>query len=185
MIAQGSLPGNRSHLELMKPVLFTFCALLSAQAAFPQDGSSIVGEMTKHWQTSKALSLAVAEAMPADAYSFKATDGEMSFGEQMNHIALANGSYCSAAIGTSSPFGKPADASKATATKMLTAAYDYCIEGLSKLDDRGLQQKVTRGTTEVTKFELFWGGFTHAAHHRGQAEVYLRLKGITPPSYKF
>jgi len=25
----------------------------------------------------------------------------------------------------------------------------------------------------------------HMAHHRGQAEVYLRLKGITPPPYKW
>jgi uncharacterized damage-inducible protein DinB len=23
------------------------------------------------------------------------------------------------------------------------------------------------------------------AHHRGQTEVYLRLKGITPPQYKW
>jgi uncharacterized damage-inducible protein DinB len=53
------------------------------------------------------------------------------------------------------------------------------------MTDADLQTKVKRGSAEVTKFELFWGGFTHAAHHRGQAEVYLRLKGVTPPSYKF
>jgi uncharacterized damage-inducible protein DinB len=27
--------------------------------------------------------------------------------------------------------------------------------------------------------------FVHAAHHRAQCEVYLRLKGITPPVYTF
>ena len=26
---------------------------------------------------------------------------------------------------------------------------------------------------------------THTAHHRGQAEVYLRVKGIKPPAYTF
>jgi uncharacterized damage-inducible protein DinB len=26
---------------------------------------------------------------------------------------------------------------------------------------------------------------SHMAHHRGQAEVYLRLKGITPPEYQW
>jgi len=25
--------------------------------------------------------------------------------------------------------------------------------------------------------------FVHVAHHRGQAEIYLRDKGIKPPSY--
>jgi uncharacterized damage-inducible protein DinB len=27
--------------------------------------------------------------------------------------------------------------------------------------------------------------FTHTAHTRGQAEVYLRVKGIKPPDYRF
>ena len=74
---------------------------------------------------------------------------------------------------------------KATATKNLTTAYDYCIDGLKEMTDSDLQKTVKRGGAEVSKFELFWGGFTHSAHHRGQAEVYLRLKGVTPPSYKF
>jgi uncharacterized damage-inducible protein DinB len=119
--------------------------------------------------------------MPEASYSFKATEPEMSFGGQMNHIAAANGSYCSAAIGTKNPIGKPADETKATAIKNLTTAYDYCINGLKEMTDADLQKSGKRGT----KFEAFWGGFTHAAHHRGQAEVYLRLKGVTPPQYKF
>jgi len=164
------------------------CALsaMLCQIAFAQDGGkTLVNELVSHWETSKALSLAVAEAMPEDSYNFKATEPEMSFGGQMNHIAAANGSYCSAAIGTKNPIGKPADETKATATKNLTTAYDYCIDGLKEMTDADLQKKMKRGNGEVTKFELFWGGFTHAAHHRGQAEVYLRLKGVTPPQYKF
>src|ERR1035438_2589391 len=75
-------------------------ALMAGQFALAQEpGKAIAGETMKHWESSKALSLAVAEAMPADAYSFKATDSEMSFGEQMNHIAMANGNYCAAALG--------------------------------------------------------------------------------------
>ena len=33
--------------------------------------------------------------------------------------------------------------------------------------------------------ELTLGVMTHMAHHRGQVEVYLRVKGIKPPTYKF
>jgi len=186
MIAQGLYPQILGFGSFMRSAFLTILALIGAQVAYPQEsGKSMVGEMTKHWENSKALSLAVAEAMPAEGYAFKATEAEMSFGEQMNHIAMANGNYCAAAIGTKSPLAKPEDASKATAIKNLTVAYDYCLEGLAKMDDKGLQEKATRGTTTMSKFEFFWGGFTHAAHHRGQAEVYLRLKGVTPPSYKF
>jgi uncharacterized damage-inducible protein DinB len=165
--------------------LFSLCAVI-CQIAFAQEGSkTLVNELINHWENSKALSLAVAAAMPDDSFSFKAADAEMTFGGQLNHIAAANGSYCAAAIGTKSPLGKPADETKATATKNLTTAYDYCIDGLKEMTDADLQKTVKRGGADVSKFELFWGGFTHAAHHRGQAEVYLRLKGVTPPSYKF
>jgi uncharacterized damage-inducible protein DinB len=170
----------------MKPTV-CILALLSAQFAFAQESAkTIVNAMLKHWETSKSLSMEVAEAMPAESYSFKATDAEMSFGEQINHIALANGNYCGFALEVPNPLTKPADQSnKATAIKNLKASYDFCMDGLSKLDDKGVVAMVKQRGNAITKFELFWGGFTHAAHHRGQAEVYLRLKGITPPTYKF
>jgi uncharacterized damage-inducible protein DinB len=152
--------------------------------AFAQDSHGLVDAMVKHYETSRALTLAVADAMPDENYSFKATDAEMSFGEQMNHIASANANYCAAALETKSPFGKLDDKSKAAAVKNLNAAYDFCLDGLKKLSDAGLVKMVGKAP-QWTVFERFWGGFTHTAHHRGQAEVYLRLRGITPPQYKF
>jgi len=150
-----------------------------------QDSKTLVDAMVKHYQASRELALAVADAMPADDYSFKATPPEMSFGQQMNHIASANANYCAAGLGTKSPLGKLEDASKTAAVKNLNTAFDFCIDGLKELTDGGLTKTVGSGAQQSTVFERFWGGFTHTAHHRGQAEVYLRLKGITPPQYKF
>lgn len=161
-------------------------AALAAVPVSEGSGHKLVDEMVKHWTTSKELSLAVANAMPAEDYSFKASPAEMSFGEQMNHIAEGNSYYCSAAAGTKGPIQKkPADNSKASAIKNLNAAYDYCIDSIKEMSDASLQKSTTTKSGSTTPFELFWGGFTHSAHHRGQAEVYLRLKGITPPEYKF
>jgi uncharacterized damage-inducible protein DinB len=172
--------------ETLKRLALCALGLGLIPAAFCQDtGKTLVNEMVSHWESSKALSLAVAEAMPEDSYSFKATPAEMSFGGQMNHIASANAFYCSTAMSSKSPLGKAADDTKATATKNLTTAYDYCIDGLKEMTDADLQKTASMRGTPVSKFELFWGGFTHAAHHRGQAEVYLRLKDIKPPDYKF
>lgn len=170
----------------MKKITLSVLCLALAQVLLAQDsGKTIVNELVKHWQISKSLSLAVAQAMPEDAYSFKASEPEMSFGEQMNHIALGNTNYCAAASGTKNPLSKGTDNTQATAIKNLTASYDYCIEQLSAMTDADLQTSKKVSSGQMTAFELFWGGFTHAAHHRGQAEVYLRLKGITPPAYKF
>jgi uncharacterized damage-inducible protein DinB len=160
--------------------------LLGSQWMNAQSGTTVmVDALVKHWQTSKELTLAVANAMPEDGFAFKATAAEMSFGGQMNHIAQGNDSYCSAAFGEKSSMGKPADDTKATAVQSLTTEFDYCIAGIKKMTDADLEHTVNMHDHSVSKFELLWGGFTHTAHHRGQAEVYLRLKGITPPSYKF
>jgi uncharacterized damage-inducible protein DinB len=169
----------------MKTLALCFASYTIAVAAFAQETGSLSKELVAHWETSKTLSLAVAEAMPDESYSFKATPAEMSFGGQMNHIAQANGNYCATAIGAKNPITKPADETKATAAKVLAQSYDYCIESIKGLSDADLQKQVTARGGQISKFELFWGGFTHAAHHRGQAEVYLRLKGVTPPTYKF
>jgi len=169
----------------MKLAAIFAVSVFCAGAAFAQDSHTLVDAMVKHYQASKELSLAVADAMPAENYSFKATDAQMSFGEQMNHIASANANYCAGGLETKSPFGKLEDASKDAAVKNLNTAFDFCMDGLKKLNDAGLTKVVGSGARQGTVFERFWGGFTHTAHHRGQAEVYLRLKGITPPQYKF
>jgi len=169
----------------MKLAAVLLVSVSFAGLACAQDSHPLVDAMIKHYQASKELTLAVADAMPADSYTFKATDAEMSFGEQMNHIAAANANYCAAGLETKSPFGELKDASKAAAVQNLNTAFDFCLDGLKKLTDAGLTKVTGAGARQATVFERFWGGFTHTAHHRGQAEVYLRLKGITPPQYKF
>lgn len=186
MITQRLTQTDAEVRTFMKIIALLAVSLFTTQILTAQEaGKTLANELVKHWEVSRAFTLAVAEAMPEDSYSFKASDAEMSFGEQMNHIALANGNYCSAALGTKNPLTKGTDNSKATATKNLTSSYDFCIEGLKGLTDADLQTTVSMHGTPVTKFELFWGGFTHAAHHRGSADVYLRLKGVKPPDYKF
>lgn len=163
-----------------------FVVLLSL-AAMPMlaQSSDMVNALVKHWESSKAFSLAVADAMPDDAYTFKASAPEMTFGEMVNHIAAANGHYCSVASGSESPIGRPTDATKAAASQNLQKSYDFCISGLKKMTDADLMKTVGSGGHQVTAFEAFWGAFTHSAHHRAQLEVYLRLKNIKPPDYKF
>jgi uncharacterized damage-inducible protein DinB len=163
--------------------LLCFVAFALSSSANAQTG--LVETLVKHWETSKALTIAVAEAMPADQYSFKATDAEMSFGGQMNHIASANGFYCSVGSGQPSPVPQKSEDTKDTAIKNLNTAFDFCIDQVKKMSNADPMKMVGKAPRQMTAFEAFWGAFTHTAHHRGQAEVYLRLKGIKPPDYKF
>jgi uncharacterized damage-inducible protein DinB len=38
---------------------------------------------------------------------------------------------------------------------------------------------------QATGIEVLCWAFTDTSHHRGQAEVYLRVKNIKPPRYVF
>ena len=176
---------NSAGLTPMKNILFPLTVLsLGACTVFAQSPNSLTSVLVKHWQTSKTFTLAVIEKMPDEQFSFKATPAEMSFGEMASHIADANMSYCSSAAGAKPP-AKGTEFSKTAVTKHLTESFDFCIAGIQKADEAALLKTVGQGARQSTPFERYWGAFTHTAHHRAQLEVYLRLKNIEPPQYKF
>jgi uncharacterized damage-inducible protein DinB len=156
---------------------------------FAQTGGSssnrFVQDFEKHWTTAKALAVAVAQAMPAEGYSFKPVPAEMSFGEQMMHITSANYGYCAFLGGSKSPYQKPQTATKEEIVKGLSESFDYCSKIFDGVTDAQLDQIRGTGDHAVDGREVMLGALVHMSHHRGQSEVYLRLKGITPPEYEW
>jgi len=76
------------------------------------------------------------------------------------------------------------DIDKAAAVAFLTSSFDFCNTAVASMTPEKLTAIV--GTNrKMSGFEWLWSYFTHTAHHRGQAEVYLRVKGIKPPDYVF
>jgi uncharacterized damage-inducible protein DinB len=164
------------------------CALIPISGFAADEGnpqSKYGAEFGKHWSNAKELTLAIAEAMPANEYAFKPDPEEMSFGEQIAHIAAGNYSYCAALGKTKSPFAKPANYDKATVSKLVGESFDYCSGTIASLTDEQLGELRGPEGRQSSVREVMLGLYTHMAHHRGQTEVYLRIKGIKPPSYKF
>ena len=64
----------------------------------------------KDWQISKQFTLDVANAMPADSYTYRPNPEEMTFGEQIIHIAVANAIRFNQITAIKTPF--PVDLSK-------------------------------------------------------------------------
>jgi uncharacterized damage-inducible protein DinB len=150
--------------------------------------SAFVKSFEAHWATARTLAIAVADAMPADQYAFKPNPDEMSFGEQITHIAQANYGYCAFIADAKSPYTEPAkDVSieKVAAIQSLSGSFDYCTKVFDSLTDAQLDQMHGDGDHKFATRDVMLGVMVHMSHHRGQAEVYLRLKGITPPKYKW
>src|SRR5580704_14695140 len=116
---------GRGHPEYCKQeesamVRLTTSLLIGAALVLPalaQD--EINAKLAGHWKTSKKYMIALAEQMPAADYSFKPNAAEMSFGEQMAHIAGANSFFFATLSGQKDPIAKPANFEKATVLKML------------------------------------------------------------------
>lgn len=150
-------------------------------------------EFVHDWQISKQFTLDVAEAMPAEAYNFKPNPEEMTFGEQMIHIAVSNVYRFHQITGMEAPFSVDLTqlprAEKTNVLKVLGQSFDYVIDVLAKITPEQLQRTwhipSWKGRNDPDGRAMIVNMFVHTAHHRAQCEVYLRAKGIKPPDYTF
>jgi uncharacterized damage-inducible protein DinB len=176
---------------VIRTTLMAFFAL-----AIPAHSQTTIKDaLVKHWKVTGDLSLAVAEAMPAADYNFRPNPEEMSFGQLMAHIALADRGACANASGMTAPavpakiaaFTKDnkVEIDKELAVGFQKEIFDFCNKAVGSVALEQLDKIAGPPARNLTGFEWLWSYFTHTAHHRGQAEVYLRVKGITPPTYVF
>jgi len=184
-------------MNLLSRVSVAVSTLLLAAIATAQAGkaSSVLdmSEFVHDWQISKQFTLDVANAMPAEFYTFKPNPEEMTFGEQITHIAGSNVYRFNQITGIKPPFAldpaKPLPSDKENAVKLLELSFDYVIEVLPKITPGQLQRTwhipSWKGRPDPDGRAMILNMFVHTAHHRAQCEVYMRAKGIKPPDYTF
>lgn len=158
--------------------------------------TTIKDSLVKHWKVTSDFTIAVAKQMPAESYGFRPVPEELSFAQLIVQIAGANVSACSQASGMTAPAipekilkavrdeKAPIEIGKDEAVQFLTDTFKFCNDAVASMTPEKMDAVVGR-SRKMTGFEWLWAYFTHTAHHRGQAEVYLRLKGITPTTYTF
>ena len=141
------------------------------------------GEYAKHFDPLAKLSVAVAQAMPADQYGFKPHPDSMDFGKLMSHIATTNYQFC-AGLKDSEPPKLPSPTAKDGVVKFLSDSFDYCTSVIPNLTEDALTKVHNSPDGRLSGREVLLAMYVHVAHHRGQAEIYLRDKGIKPPPYR-
>lgn len=170
--------------------------LLTLALALPALAQNTVKDaLVKHWKVTRDFTIAVAKLMPADSYGFRPAPEELSFGQLILQIAGANLGACANASGMPRPAVPPnvaqevkdekKDVDKDSAIAFLSSTFDFCNQAVASMTPEKLEAVVGPANRKMTGFEWLWAYFTHTAHHRGQAEVYLRVKGIKPPDYVF
>lgn len=171
---------------------FAFACLVALSAARPAQAQvdpkamDLKGIVVKHLTTSRDFTLKVAEQMPEADYGFKLTPPQMSFGEQMAHLASDQAGLLSPFSTTKVNPSKPASMSKKDVIAFVRQSYDQSIALVSKLTPAQIERGYPGfGPQPITGLELLMFVLDHSTHHRASAEMYLRAKGIAPAEYEF
>ena len=179
------------ELPLMTKLRMTCVAgiLLSLMApGYAVAQASIRDGALQDWMALKDTMMKIADAMPEDKFTYRATPAERTWGEQILHVAEANVNQ----IGRLGPKAMaPVINMKATSRveilKALADSFDYGTAALNEQTDRTMVEAATN-----TRFDRFMGPSVkarvvyfvigHTWDIYGQMVVYLRLNGITPPA---
>jgi uncharacterized damage-inducible protein DinB len=164
-------------------VAILLAAMAGAVVCGAETNGSAAREYEKHFAPLGQLSVLVAEAMPQEKYGFKPHPESMSFGELMVHIATTNYQFCAGLKDADAPtLPKPAD--KSGITKFLGDSFQYCSGVIGGLTETQLAAAHNSPDGHLPGREVLLAMYIHVAHHRGQAEIYLRDNGIKPPGYR-
>lgn len=139
----------------------------------------------------------IAQAMPADKYSFAPTHGEFTgvrtFAEQLKHIAADNYLLGAGILGEKPPVDREAGESGAASVRTkpeiiayLKASFAYMHQAAALVDDA----KEAIPTPAIspwpdgtaTRLGVAIEDCLHTWNHYGQLVEYLRMNGIVPPA---
>ncbi len=140
-------------------------------------------EARRDYKTIEDYIVRSAEKMPEEGYAFHPTPEIRSFGQLLGHIADDQFSFCSTVAGEkkSSEFEKKAPP-KTEMIAGLKSAFGYCEGVYSTMQDSWVGQPIRFLGRDRPKLTGLTFNTEHAWEHYGNLVVYMRLKGIVPPS---
>lgn len=156
----------------------------SATAAAPASGAraEFLAEIAFYEQRFERL----AQAMPAEKYTWRPGEGVRSIGEVYNHIVAANYGVARV-LGTPPPAGvdpKAIMANSADKPKTVQALKDsfaHFRQAVLSLSDADLDKPLKLFGQQTTYRGAFIMITGHTGEHLGQSIAYARMNGIVPP----
>lgn len=148
--------------------------------------TTLSGDIQADWARTRNLITGIADAMPADKYSFKATPAEQTFGERVLHIAQTD-LFVLRALGgkTPAPEINQKATSKADILAALKQTFDYGEAVIKEFNDQQWNERVMPPPfmgPSASRIRIVYFDMQHSEDIYGQLVVYLRLNGGVPPA---
>lgn len=165
---------NRPAGMMIALSLASGCALLAQ--------NPVIAEQKAAYTNNKNNLIKAAEKMPEEAYSFKPTPEMETFGQRMVHIANQIGT-CSGMTGERKPNPATGKTAKADIVAGLKASFEACDAAWESMTNETAQEMIAgRGGQQRSKITAMIGNTTHNTEMYGYISVYMRLKGVVPPT---
>ena len=128
----------------------------------------------------------LAEAIPAEKYTWRPAPDVRSFAEVILHVANANYNLYKL-VGAPAPEGvQPKGLEKSTTDKAkviatLKDSYAYAKKSITAMPDSDLEKSMDWFGGKITERGILLFIVRHGAEHLGQSIAYARFAGIVPP----
>jgi uncharacterized damage-inducible protein DinB len=156
--------------------------LMTVRFAAAQTASPIISELKQFYEIRKGDLLKAADRMPADGYAFKPTPEIRTFAQLLAHIIDVQMGFCSAVKGAPRSLNAASMAAKADLVGALKASFDECDSAFVSMTDATANDMLKAGTGQRSKLGTLLYATLHDNEEYGYLAMYLRLKGLVPPS---
>ena len=124
----------------------------------------------------------MAEKMPDSDYDFKASPDIRTFGALIGHVAQSQMGTCSAVNGAPKKSDAGTKTAKADLVAALKESFAECDKAFDALTDANAKDMIKGPRGERSRLGMLTGILTHGNEEYGYMAVYMRIKGIVPPS---
>jgi uncharacterized damage-inducible protein DinB len=159
-----------------------FLAALAGAAGVYAQSNPFSTEVKANYNNTKTNLMKAAEKVSEADYDFKATPDVRTYGQLVGHVADTQMALCGVAKGEQKRGGAGEMTSKADLVAALKASFDYCDSAYDALNDADGAQTVKMFGRERTKLGVLDFNVIHDNEMYGTMAVYMRLKGVVPPS---
>lgn len=176
------------------PAMFAALVALPALVAGIQPGSVVAqtpdgfpAEWEGQFEASARKFVALARAMPAEAYAWRPAEGVMSVAEVYMHVARYNYAYPDQNMGHPAPEGVDYERLQGVVTEkdrvvdILERSMDHVRAVAEAMPVDEWEAPTTLYGRDVPEWAVLLQLVTHMNEHLGQSIAYARMNGVVPP----
>lgn len=154
--------------------------------ALAQNGAAVRDEMMRHFEESMTKFISLAEAMPADKYTWKPSEPAMPVGQVFAHVARYNYGYLTFEMKLPAAPGIRLDTVEAMRNKdqlvaLLRNSRDYVRSSLAAMPAGAMDAPSSIYGRAAPQWAILVQLVAHMNEHLGQSIAYARSNNITPP----